>query len=296
MRDGKELRCGLWQTAQAPTQGQVLLETGRGELIPKYSEVADLWAARGYGVMCYEHRSALPRRSHIESFDTYVDDMREIWERVFLKRQLPEEKTALRLTMAHSMGAHVTLRGFTDDVPLSGCDGLIVSAPFLEFSLATTPPWARGIVRDIAIQTLGRIHNTQYAPKQGDYVRLPFIGNPHTHDERRHNEWQDMQCALPPDQVTGGVTRAWVLAADTSNRKLRSQLTRLNVPTLALLTPDDDIVDGPAQELVPGIKVRFPGEKHELLRGPERVQTQLWQAVDRFTFDLKQKKRERLKL
>ncbi len=290
--DGAQLRYGWWKQETA-THGQILVLPGRGEVIEKYNEVAGEWAARGFAVLCFDPRGQggssreIPHRSYIKSFDTYVNDLRLLWQDVALAQSV----TDLRLICAHSTGAHIALRLLTDPNPPAPPDGLILTAPFLEFSLATTPWWAQGVIRTVALHVVGRWNTKEYAPGQEDHAYTPFAQSVHTNDPARHEHWQSLQTHLmPKDYVTGGVTRAWALAAYLSNRKLRRQLGRLHPPCLSFLTPDDRIVDGPSQTQVPGTQILLPGEKHELWQAPDGVRTKMWSHIDAFLATLRTQK------
>jgi len=62
---------------------------------------------------------------------------------------------------------------------------------------------------------------------------------------------------------------------------------RLNVPTLALLTPADEIVDGYSQYLLAGRFARgrivdFSDARHDLLHERDDVRDRVWDEMDKF--------------
>jgi len=289
LRDGAQLRYGVWKPA-APAQGHVLLVPGRTEFIEKYTEEAGEWAQRGYQAYCFDLRGQggstrqVPQASHIDSFETYVRDLREFWDKVWL----PNLNGKPGIVEAHSTGAQIALRLLASLPPSPAAQALIVTAPMVDMNTSHIPKPLTPAMAGRIINAMGRLRPTSYALGQGPHQRDAFAGNPHTRDERRHQEWQDMQDDLV-HLTNGGPTWGWVRAAKRARHDLLTALPALKVPTLVLATPDDRVVDARAQYLIPATRrLDFPGEGHELLRAPDAVRAQLWAAKDSFISDIRQ--------
>jgi lysophospholipase len=283
---GAQLRYGIWKSEQL-TQGHVLLIPGRGEFIEKYTEVADEWAQRGFQVISLDLRGQggssrlISEKSHIDSFDTYLSDLRSFWDHVWV----PRVGDSFALTHGHSTGANILLRQLATKP--QAVDGAIVTPTLFDISTARLPLNLPLPIIHTMIDVLGRLAPTAYA--LGEKNRKPkFAGNPYTHDERRFNEWMQMMHDNPGLAVKG-VTFGWVRAARRGRPALEAALQHIITPYLAHITPNDGVVDGPAQrQLRPVRFVEYPDDGHEILRAPDATRARFWAETDRFVAEIRQ--------
>ncbi len=283
LAEGAGLRWGRWETP-APN-GHVLLLPGRAEFIEKYTDVAALWAARGFQALSLDWRGqggsgrcvpADSAKGHIGSFETYLADLEVFW------------KTVMRgmdpvVVMGHSTGAHLALR-FLGERPdqTRAVTRLVVTAPLVRLGTKGLPyGFARQFVRLAAACV-----PTAYAFGQGPapWSDDLFEGNPLTSDAERFSRWCAL-CAARPDLAVGGATWGWVRAAMQSEERLRMALPKITVPTLAVLTPNDPLINGASQEVLPRLLPRcttldLPESRHEVLEETPAIRRRVWMAVD----------------
>lgn len=281
--DGAALRWAQW--AAPADKGFVLLLPGRVEFIEKYSELADEWAARGFQALCLDWRgqggsktNPVSQIGHINSFDDYIADLDVFWNAVWLPL-VAGKKTAV---LAHSTGAHLALRFFGETGTQT--DALIVTAPLVKVKTFGLP-WT---VSAFVTRIMAALFPCAYALGQGEFRREAqlFDGNGLTHDEARFAAWQDL-LAAHPSLNTAGASWGWVNAAMHSYPKLLAALPRVNVPTLAFLTPDDPLIDGASEESLPRLMprctaLRLPGSHHEVLMERDEVREKVWAAIAGF--------------
>src|SRR5258708_4832592 len=211
-RDRAHLRYACWNaqgTPAATRRGTILLLTGRGEFIEKYaSEVVGELLDRGFAVIALDWRGqglsyrplADREKGHIDSFDTYLADLK-----LFLQSVVASEAPRPILALCHSMGGHILLRHLaeTGAEPLSA--GLIVSPmtalqreAFLRSVLMLMPEMA--------------VVDHRYLFGTGPFVFLAreFASNHVTHDERRYR-FTEAWFNADPRLSLAGPTIGWAV-------------------------------------------------------------------------------------
>lgn len=292
LHDGWQLRWAFWKAAQ-PVRGHVLMLPGLGEVIEKRTLRAEEWAERGYQAVSFDWRGQggsgrlvpnQPRKCHIDSFDTYVDDLREVWQKLWL----PRLGKGLAIVDGHSTGTHLALRFLAREQPTQGADLLIAMSPLVDIKTpACLPvPLARAIVAVAA-----RLAPTSYALGQPSHYS--FENNYITSDRESFDWWEGLKAARP-DLVTDGVTWGWVGAQLRSSRALKAGLGRVRTPVLALLTTNDPHTDGASQKCLPDrlpdcTTVDFSDSRHEIYMEKPEIRARAWQAIDRKLANLYQR-------
>lgn len=285
--DHVSIRYGVWP-CRHDKAGAVLLLTGRSEFMEKYSETIARLTNRGYDVYSMDWRGQglsdreLPDRhkGHIEDFNDFVRDLREIFVRIIE----PDGPWPLIL-LAHSMGGHVAVR-FVHDFP-GIVDRMILSSPMMDINFSPLPKFfVRFLVR---LMVLGGL-STAYAPGNGPYriSRQRFKGNPLTSDSHRY--WDHVNAVKQnPDLALGGVTYGWLAAAldsiDAVGRPGYAEA--IKTPTLMAVAENDRVVSRKAQERlcsrITCCTIRFiQNARHEILKEKDEVQQQFWEAFDTF--------------
>ncbi len=289
--DGTRLRTAFWPAGAAAgaPRGTVLLLHGRSEFVEKYAETAGALRARGFQVASFDWRNQglsdrpLANRQihHLTSFDTLVDDLDAVVERVVR----PVAAGPLVL-MGHSMGGLVATLGLARHPGRYAA--AVLSAPMYDFATGPFPRWAAVRLAE-ALCARGRAE--AYAFGQGDY--RPEDGrftpaNPLTSDPHRfavHHE----AFRTRPDLRLGGVSFGWVRAAlRACDLALRAApLERVATPVLLLSAPRDAVVRAAAHRTVAARLANatlkeYPGARHEILMERDEIRARVWADIDAF--------------
>ncbi|WP_417851360.1 lysophospholipase [Thalassoglobus sp.] len=162
--DGVQLHCVEHPVINS--HGTVLLVHGLGEHSARYDHVVQVMNRSGLSVMRFDHRGhglSPGRRGHIPSYETFLDDLSLVANRVIENR--PNQKIVL---YGHSMGggivANWALRRF-DDSWSDHVIGAVLSAPWFRLTSQLTL-WQKllafpvaGVFPKLTIST--KIHVTQ---------------------------------------------------------------------------------------------------------------------------------------
>ena len=277
--DGWRLRRFAWPRASM-ARGSMLFLTGRGDFVEKYLEVLAHWHAQGWELAGFDWRGQGgsgrllldPLTCHQPSFDPLVNDLAgfvEDW-----KRSAP----APHVIVAHSMGAHLTLRLLAERQ--TGLNATVLACPMIDIRVKAIPGWGLGtIARGAAL--LGRAEKKVWRRDIGD------VGGRMTScpDRRADKAWWK---AHHPVLVSGPPSWGWVLAARHSIRRLTDRAMRgIDTPLLLLGTEGDPIVDvraiRRAASFLPHAELSvFSGGGHELLREADDRRLPVLARIDDF--------------
>jgi len=277
--DGWPLRCFAWPQGDA-ARGSILFLTGRGDLVEKYLEVLAHWHAQGWELAGFDWRGqggsgrllSDPLICHQQSFDPLVGDLAGFvadWRRA---------TPAPHVIVAHSMGAHLTLRLLAERQ--SGLDAAVLACPMIDIRVKAIPGWGLGtIARGAAL--LGRAEKKVWHRDIGD------VGGRMTScpDRRSDKAWWK---AHQPAIASGPPSWGWVLAARGSIRRLTRRAMRgIDTPLLLLGTERDPIVDiraiRRAASFLPRAELSvFGGGGHELLREADDRRLPVLARIDAF--------------
>ncbi len=286
--DNARIRYARWPAPGARAAGTVLVLTGRREFIEKYFEtVADL-LARGFAVWTMDWRGqglSEPRladrhKGHVDSFDSYLRDLRQLRE-MMIKDDAPRPL----LVLAHSMGAHLALRHSHDHA--GDIDRMVLLAPMVALYGGTlmraSLGWLPALIGTTPL-------TTAYAPGQRDYGPLDrrFAGNVLTSDADRFADEAALIDACP-DLALGGATWGWLKAATESMRILEAPgyAEAIATPSLIVGAGRDRVVWTPAAER---LAARMPNARfevlaqarHEILKETDAIRTRFWRLFDAF--------------
>lgn len=239
------------------SQGAVVLVHGTGEHHGRYAHVAAFLNQQGWDV----YADDLPGwgrspgiRGHIDSFDNYVQKVRE-WTVAALEDSAGKRPVFL---LGHSLGGLIATRFVQSEKAAQELAGLILTSPCLRLKLEV-PAW-----KAQAAKLLDRFWPTL------------ALANGITPDMVSRDE--AVQAAYKDDPLNyPKVSVRWFQELHKAMQAAWEERTRLRVPVLVLQAGDDSLVDADAVERftagIPGNKTfrRFPGLRHEVLNEPERA-------------------------
>lgn len=283
------LRYGIWRCTPATRRGTVVLLGGRSEFMEKYCETIGELKQHGFDVFSFDWRGqglssrllADRHKGFVRSYDDYIADLDAFVQTV----ALPQAKPPL-VFLAHSMGAHVTLRYL--DIRPGLVSGAVLVSPLIDIC---APALLRRVARIVSrsAQALGL--GEAYVIGAGGY--LPendvFEVNRLTSDPKR---FLDQQKAIQqnPQLALGGVTYGWLAATFASIDVIRHPAfaRRIDVPILMVAAAQDRIVCLQAQQAIAARLPRctltvIPSARHEILNETDAVRAVFWQGFDRFT-------------
>ncbi len=289
--DGGQLRYAQFAASMNP-KGTILVLPGAREFIEKkYIECGRRLVSQGFRVIIVEPRGQglssrmldgeMRQRTHIDDFDTYIDDLRAFCREIVFPRL-----TGPLILHGHSLGGHIVLRWLADDRP-EEVSGAFVTSPMLAFS---------GMVAHLAgygahltgMRMFGG--ETVYAPLQHDFGGDDYLfeNNPLTQDEDRFR-LLERYFEAQPELITGGVTWGWLLEALGSMQAMQTwpYLSKIEVPVLSLMG-DRDIVTPPGEvapflNMIPNVRTRILfGARHDLLNEVDLIRAESWREIDAF--------------
>jgi len=284
-RAGSRLRYACWN-ASGTARGTVVVLTGRGEFIEKYStEVVGELLGRGYAVVAMDWRGqglsdrplADRGKGHIDNFATYMADVR-----LFLEAIVAPDVPRPVLALCHSMGSHILMRELAENGPGPLSAALLVSP-------------MTGLRREAMLRSVLMLMpevpavEERYLFGTGPFVVLArqFESNIVTHDERRYRfteEW----FAADPRLTLGGPTIGWARQAVRSMTAalVPGYLERIELPLLLITAGEDRLIDpgthAPvAARLRHGEHFTIANARHEIMMETDDIRALFWEAFDR---------------
>ena len=284
MRDGIDLRFGIWRHVARHRRGAVLLLQGRAEFIEKHGPIIGDLRRRGFDVLAFDWRGqggsarlcADPQTGHVGCFGDYETDLVDVIDQVFLPQFRPPH-----FALGHCLGGLV----FLSCAPRlrTRLERAILVAPMLDMRL----PLGR---LSLAVQLFlarraGRMPSfllrstTRWFDEEGAQAE-PFIDDEGS--ERAGLEaCPDLRIGPPGGHWIGEiVNQCRYLARDAVAR-------RPGIPALLIGTGADAAVSGAAGEnfarIAPAVDyVEIPGTRHDLPGEAARCRRQFWAAFDQF--------------
>ena len=277
--DGWRLRSFTWPQPAA-ARGSLLFLTGRGDFIEKYLEPLGHWHGKGWNVAGFDWRGqggsgrplADPLICHQADFDPLVDDLAGYVAAWVATTPAPH------CIVAHSMGAHLTLRMLARSA--SGIDAAVLASPMIGIRVKGVPIWLVGALTTVAA-ALGlaerRISRRDIGDVGGRMTSCP---------ERRADKmwWK----ATRPEIASGVPSWGWVRAAFASIARLPPHaLAAIGTPILLVAARGDPIVDVPAirraaLSLPYAQLMEIDGGGHELLREADARRLPVLARIDAF--------------
>jgi alpha-beta hydrolase superfamily lysophospholipase len=225
---------------------RVLIVHGIGEHSGRYERTGRLMAEAGLDVQAFDlrgHGLSGGRRVYVRRWDDYLDDV-EVRLAALREPGLP------LVLFGHSMGALIALTYVCSGRPAP--DLLVLSAPPLD---AKVPPWQRLL-----------------APILGVVAPTVVLANPISGEQLAHDPAVGIAYFADPLVQPRSTTRLGAQLLSAAKRA-RSELGRLNVPTLVIHGGADTLVPTAVSEplgALPGVERRvLPDLRHETLNEPE---------------------------
>lgn len=277
--DGWALRSFSWPQ-QGKARGSLLFLNGRGDFVEKYLEVLIHWHAQGWSIAGFDWRGqggsgrllADPLVCHQPDFDPLVDDLSDF------VREWAKTTPEPHVIVAHSMGAHLTLRMLTRSP--NGIAAAVLACPMIDIRVKGLPGWALGLLAR-GMSLLGFAERKVWGRDLGD------IGGRMTScPDRRADKawWKEHNPAI----ASGPPSWGWVLSARASIRRLTDRvMAKIHVPLLLLATEGDPVVDvgaiRRAAAVLPQAELTvFDGGGHELLREADARRLPVLARIDAF--------------
>jgi len=291
--DNLSIRYASYVPDGPPPAGTVVLLGGRAEFIEKHQETIDDlnhrhlavytmdWRGQGLSSRLLEDR----HRGHIDSFDRYIDDL-DLYMQTMVR---PNARPPL-IFLAHSMGAHITLRYLRRSA--AGVSGAVLVSPMIGIQ---TKPMPNALVRRLVRLARRANWSERYIPGASFYdpEQKPFENNPLTSDPDRFMD-EKQKIAANPDLALGGVTYGWLSAAFDSIDAIftADSWKNMPVPVLMLGGSADRVVSVPAmqrmcQRMANCRCIVLENAKHELLKETDAVRRQFWGEFDQFIEEIK---------
>jgi len=238
-RDG--IRLNYYCAGNPSAKAVVVMVHGYCEFWGKYHEYAwYLWQA-GYTVYFLEQRChgysegklSEPDMIHIDSFNTYAEDLKEFMDKVVL----PASGDLSKLMLAHSMGGAVGalfLEAWPDIFKAA-----ILTSPMLKMQTGSmTPP------KIAAVKLFMILAHKQKAlcPGQHHFDPTPKFADSSTLSKARY-DYLFGQRIEDMHYRTSGATFGWVMAAIDSRKMILKKADRIKIPVTLMQAGMDSLVE-----------------------------------------------------
>lgn len=253
----------------APAQhvkGNVIALPGLSEFSEKYYETAQFFIKHGYGFAvidwAYQGKSSrFNENSHKRYSDGYDTDLSDL--KYFIDHYIDID--APLFLLGHSMGGHIGLR-FLMQQP-DYFQAASFSAPMIGIKDLKYTSW---LIR--LLNPFFRLVKTSYIPGGKNWnegSRKSDGADIFSSDPARgslHNAW----CLHNPTLQVGNATIKWVLESLASSKILKSNLGKINIPTLLAIAGQEKLVDNSqikkaGQKIMQSKILVLPKAKHEIL-------------------------------
>ena len=285
--DNQFIRYGVWKCWKEKRLGSVILLGGRREFMEKYTETISELIQKGFDVYSFDWLGqglstrilANKHKGFIENYDIYINDLN-----MFFRKIVQPEAALPLVILAHSMGAHVTLRFIHDHPGIA--NKVVFVSPMIDILTSPLPGWFVRFITRVGIKA-GLDH--AYVIGSGDYTGEKFEGNRLTSDPERFMD-ENRAIAENPDLALGGPTYGWLSATFESIDILTEPgyAEKITTPVLIVSAGNDRIVSIDAQKaicsLLPDCRfTEIPGARHEIHKETDAVRSIFWDEFDRFT-------------
>ena len=255
-------------------KGTIMISHGFTESWMKFREMIYYYMNEGYNVCIHSHwnhgdsRDVAPmgQPTHIDSFQSYVDDFAAVYDAITAKLEAP------RFLYAHSMGGLIGAL-FVEQHP-HAFDKAIFSAPMFEINRGPLPYFvAKKIASFLCLIGKGN----SFLPGQGMYSDKEDFENSASDCKNRYLVYYREQVKNPNLQ-NSGCSCKWALESFLAAERMlqKKNCSRINIPVLLFQAENDTFVLPGGQdkfiENVPGSKLIFvPNTKHEIYLSDDAV-------------------------
>lgn len=279
-RDGWPLRSVRWAPAGKP-RGSLLFLGGRADFVEKYLESLGHWHEAGWSIAGFDWRGQggsgrfLADRTicHMPSLDPLLADLGHYLEAWLAEAPRP------RVIVAHSMGAHLTLRRLAEDA--GGIDAVVLASPMIGIGVKGLPTAAIGAIA----RTAGWLGQSERRIWRGGDLGDTGARMTSCPDRRADKNWWKTTC---PEIASGTPSWGWVRAACASIARLdEAAMAGVTTPALFLVSDDDPVINvgavRRAATILPrGELMTLPGPGHELLREADSRRLPVLARIDAF--------------
>lgn len=238
---------GEWFSVPRP-RAAALVVHGYLEHCGRYRELAHVLAQAGVATLTFDmrgHGRAEGQRGYITGIGEYLADLdaaREELDR--LVAELAPGSALPRVLIGHSNGALIALRALAEPTRGPAPAAAVLSSPFLGLKHKVSP------VKDMIGRLAGRWLPTLSLPSDIPIEHL--TSDPDKQRERRLD-------TLCNDVASSG----WYLAAQEAQAFVAEHASRIEVPTLWLVSGNDRVADAAVTRTMHA-RVRAPSTYHEL--------------------------------
>lgn len=255
---------------QEKSRGSVMISHGFTESCVKYREMIYYFLEEGYSVCILDHRDHGSSRdvvrekpgdvpTHVEHFQSYVDDFDVVVRKVFQEMPKPW------FLFAHSMGGAIGAR-YAQQHP-EVFDKIVLNAPMLEINRGGIPYFAAKLAANV-LCLVGRKRG--FLPGQGRFTGVEDFENSPTTGRERYRYYLARQLENPALQSAGCSCR-WAAEAFRADEQILKPAECRKIPVKVLLfqADKDDFVLSNGQDRfmgsIPKGRLLFvPGSKHEI--------------------------------
>ena len=261
----------------------LVMALGRTEFIEKYREVCWNLRNENLSLFLYDHCGQGKsgrlldnrQKGHIDNFDTYVSDLRNIVE-----TKIKPFCHAPLILLGYSMGGTVGVL-FADAYP-GLLDRLILASPMLQINTGL-------LLKPIVVEVVSRLminlgRGEKYVCGGGPFDhQTAYEGNVLTSDEDRYRYNLELMRTIEAVRL-GSPTFRWMREAYRAMRKARNAGGRIRCPVVILQGKQDQLVSRKAMErFASTIKVcrliRYPEARHELLMERDHIREQVLEDI-----------------
>ena len=254
---------------------------------------------RGFAVAALDWRGqggssrtlADPLKVHIGSFTEYDADLSAFVEQVVLPLSSSVYGGRAReggelIALAHSMGAHILLRGLHANPDLFSA--AVMTAPMLAVSARGTPAWLVAAMTELMNLSKTRADDYVFGMKGRDPLRVDYSQNLVSQDPVRWNRAKEL-LAKTPDIRLAGPTWGWLKQAYASMAEMAAPGYAEAITTRSLIFgagSDRIVLTAPikafAARMPNATYVEIPGAEHEIMMERDSIRAQFWKAFDAF--------------
>ncbi|MCR5214964.1 MAG: lysophospholipase [Eubacterium sp.] len=277
-----DIRLNYYKTEISNPKAAIVIVHGYCEFWGKYHEYAwYLWQA-GYKVYFLEQRChgysggklAESDIIHIDSFKTYVEDLKEFMDKVVM----PEAGELPLYILGHSMGGAVSalfLALYKDYFK-----GGVLTSPMFKIQTGDMPP-SKIKAAKLYMKLFGK--QKSLSPGQNHFDPKPHFETSSTLSEARYN-YLFNQRLLDNNYRTAGASLGWVMAAIDVYKLIMNNASNIKIPIALMQAGLDTLVEAAGfdefMKLVPQARLyRYENSKHEIFNAGDQERKKYFKDV-----------------
>ncbi len=244
--DGGEISYMRYKAADP--KANIVISIGFTEFAEKYTELAYYLVKSNFNVFTIEHRGhgysqrgfSAPQTTHIDSFDTYVNDFT-----FFLRNVVFGLSGALKTYLVcHSMGCTIAALALAENDFSSNISGAVFASPMVSLAPKGVTECILLSVVKRSIRHDGREAVFKYAPTFSPDADFKKSGDTSFARFRRN-----LSLRADNEKYQGSsYTNSWLYESIKASKSLISKASSINVPCLVLTGENDTAIKRPFQE------------------------------------------------